>query len=416
MDPRPQLLFDHNPSQDRTLVRRLFCDRERELEDARLFLETDVFAPKVYAVYGPSRSGKSHLVLRLLSDLEGRFTTLTVNANERASCRAVLEETFFQLKLRLDEVESPADDPEGRGTAGLHEAMREHFADVAPLVDGLYESRDVQVSRQLQEKVGAKLGLQPVELSGESAETRGTRVVVRASRPHDRLLVVYLRELVDALWYATRKPVLLNVDDLDLVDVPGRPEGQEECRKLLQALAPLAAAEHCVVLASMRTPFFKVRDKSLLDFLQVGLVDEDLLKATYRLHVEELNGGEEVFDTECLETLIGLSSGRVGVFLRNCYRLWRMTRHDPDPASRGDVEALVRADVEDMLQDPATTLAMQKILDSVRAGQMVIDLGEQLRGLRLEDSPLSFMLVRETGFPGRVEVQPFANEVLGAGR
>ena len=151
MSRRPELLFNPAPPRQEEWTARLFFDRGAELDAAVRDLDTEHFGPQIYAVYGPSRSGKSHFVLRVLEELVDRFVTVAVNANTQGSCRSVLEEAFFALLRELDAV---ADEAGGLPGPDL-DALRRYFWSAAPLVEGKVAHRDVEVTRELLESLGA---------------------------------------------------------------------------------------------------------------------------------------------------------------------------------------------------------------------------------------------------------------------
>ena len=63
-------LFGHHPPPD-DLVGALFCNRTRELAQGLSTLDGAAVCNEILAVYGPTRSGKSHFVRRLLRAMRG---------------------------------------------------------------------------------------------------------------------------------------------------------------------------------------------------------------------------------------------------------------------------------------------------------------------------------------------------------
>lgn len=86
----------------RDLIKDLFVDREGDLDFARGLLQFPAPTNDVLAVHGPTRCGKSHLVLRLLEELsEAGFLQVRVNANDRKEAASILQSIFIELRNKL---------------------------------------------------------------------------------------------------------------------------------------------------------------------------------------------------------------------------------------------------------------------------------------------------------------------------
>lgn len=408
MARRPEYLFHHNPPIDPEVSNAVFYNRNDEIQEAIHTLDVPDLAPLIYAVHGDSRTGKSHLVQRVLRLLANRFVNVTVNANAAGDARAALERAFFALKTELDGLSNLAPDDDGMLAHDVVDPWRRYFDGMAPLIEGRVDEVTLKVSKTIRDQVTGKLGLPPLSSANVSLELSQTLEVARTDehsltikKPLDRVLVLHLRELVDVLFYATRRRVLLYFDDLDLLALGGMrgpATGQKEAAQLLHLLGPLAESPRVAVIGSMRTAFFQVGDKALRDFAHVRKVGDGFLRNVYRLHVEQLNDGIPVFTDACLEAIIRMSAGRVGVFLRLCERVVRFARRKT-PVDVEHLDGWLSQEIEDWTGTPETAQVVGRIVEAVQSGALEVP-GE---GIDVEDGPLAFTLVRR-GDRGKVEV------------
>lgn len=103
--------FDPNPPDNSELVERLFVNRQRELEAGLQYMRAAVDGiSKPIVVHGPARTGKSHLLRRMLVDVrrEGRYGAIveaqvtTGLSDERKLLRSLLAQVRGTLSLIVE--------------------------------------------------------------------------------------------------------------------------------------------------------------------------------------------------------------------------------------------------------------------------------------------------------------------------
>ena len=378
---RPDLLFDANPPEDEGLVVDLFWNRETELEFGLRMLRDGASFPKVLAVHGHTRAGKSHLVRRILEDVrrEGLpYLVFSVNANNRGTAVAVLEEAFCLLWHHIRGVTAAPDGEQGV----LEDAIRVLGA-LEPLV--LHEATEVEhtLTRETAERLAATVKLVPpgFELSagGEVHVKDATLRRWRTGRLDARDLVQLIRYECDVVSrLAPGHKVLLFVDDLDLLDRPGT-QGAQEKDDLVAHLQSLADQPPVVVVVTVRGAWFNGREKDFKDFLRVGLLGHNDLVAIYRMHVDVLNGGEAVFDDDALEWLERGADGKVGIFLSLCYRLWQRFGASDGLITDDHVRKYVHDHIDELRRDPVHVGIVVEVEQAIRRGQLEVTLGQEVR-------------------------------------
>ncbi len=418
---QPNYLFDHNPPTEEDLIGRLFCNRGPELRFGMDRLRAPIAAGKICAVHGMPRSGKSHFVHRLL--LEARqaglpYLFLTVNANNRGTARAVLEEAYFKILERIRSV-SPDQVPGGQtGILDEYLAYLSQYEDVVGR-DSIEFTVERSTSVAHTQDVAAKGIALPFEINfldrTEERAGTGNKLVQRSLSEHE--LVEILRYGMDVLaWLYPDKKVLLFVDDLDLLDRKGK-EGQPESDLLVDHLKVLAEPPSLgekpaavVVLATVRQPTFTDRDKDFQDFVEVSLMDPEQHIAIYQRHIELFNAGTEVFTRQAVEWLEEGSGGQVGMFLRRCHQLWQRFYGRLPEGVLIDVEQIrqfVKQQVRQMVRDPDSLTAVEAVIGAVRAGA---------RELTLEADPgragLIFTVLSPIAAQGKYSINPIYFEVI----
>jgi AAA ATPase domain len=409
----PSLLsfFDHNPPPP-TLASQLFVNREREMKGALRRLRGEPTSDLILAVHGPRRVGKSHFVREFLSRLsaqDGAWRIVTINASSRGEVRNVLEELYFELWLAVQRLDPKVAAEDRRSFDELLATLERE----RPLVFGEFAERVHEVGRTRSEGAAAgievRAGAATAKLGGtaEEREQETERVTVRVLS--DREVVERIRALLDALkQFEPARPVLIFVDDLDLLDRRGR-EGAEVSATLIDRLASLADHPAALVLVTMRELGFSGRDKDFNDFVRLDYLSGDALRAVYARHIEVFNEGKIVFSEEVLTSLLEGADGRVGIFLRTCRELW--SYFVPDPGEVIDAARLrefLAARLAHFRRDE-TTMHIVPIVERAledRVAQVQIPSG-------LEDSPLLFsMLFPVPGQPDRFTIAPAWRDVF----
>lgn len=409
MPPKNLLrLFDHNPP-PREFVSELLCDREEPME---LGLSTLAGLPEcseILAVYGETRAGKSHFVRALLDRLErreGRVRVEVINANNRGVARAVLQDIFLSLWRILNE--------EVRGVVSPSE--RAHFD---AFLDDL-EARRSLVTQEFSERseesnessatgseagFGVKAGPFEAKL-GDRVEARAGSSRRRVQRaPGEPELVEYIRDALDALrQHQVDRPLVLLVDDLDLLHRRGR-EGSEESSRLVDRLKPIAEHPQILVIVTVRAAYFNGRDKDFNDFVRLRLLGDDALREVYRRHVALFHDGVEVFDGAALDVLVRAAKGRVGMFLKSCRDVSRFyaSRLRRGVAVGVDgIEGFVRSELEELRQNPDSLHLVPALERALENGQLELEITTDL-----QDTPLLYSVLHPVpGQPTRYAISP----------
>jgi hypothetical protein len=416
MPPASKLnFFDHNPPPEE-LVDALFCNRVRELKQGLTMLDGAAASNEILAVYGPTRSGKSHYVRRLLHALRerdqrserARWRTISVNANNRGSVRAVLEDLFVEVWKALVGLD-PTIAEEERGN---WDAFRNHLERVRALVLGevAETSSETQQGSTTTADGGVELKgpLASARLGGkvETREQESERQVRRA--PTDREVTGHIRDALDALQqYDPGRLTLLFVDDLDLLDRRGR-EGAEVSALLVDQLKSLADCQKCLVMVTIRELYFNGREKDFNDFVPLGFLGVDDLRAVYAQHVKVFNEGRDVFSPEVLGLLVQGADGRVGIFLKTCRELWRYHIDAEEPIARAGLAEFLQAQLKRFKDDAVKHLIPE--VERVLAGLAIqVEIKDDL-----QETPLLYsVLLPIPGQPGRYTVNPMWLDVLG---
>ncbi len=414
--PSKLRFFDHNPPPEE-LIDALFCNRTRELKQGLLMLDGGATCNEILAVYGPTRSGKSHYVRRLLHALRTRdrergqdvWRIVSINANNRGSVRAVLEDVFVELWRASIALESTVgDDDKGHYNEWL--ADLEHrralvLGEVAEVANetlkGSTAASDGSVelkSPVVVARVGAKL---------ETREQESERLVRRT--PTDREVTGHIRDVLDGLrQFDAQRQTIIFVDDLDLLDRRGR-EGAEVSAQLVDQLKSIAECRSCLVMVTIRELYFNGREKDFNDFVPLGFLGGDDLRKVYTQHVSVFNEGRDVFSPEVVELLVQGADGRVGIFLKTCRDLWRFHIEANVPIGRSDLAEFLRAQLRRFKDDAIRHLVPE--VERVLAGHAFqVSITEDL-----QETPLLYsVLLPVPGQPGKYTVNPMWVDVIGA--
>lgn len=407
-----QRLFSYNPPPRRDgLIDTLFVDREAEFADAVDFLTAEGgFDPHIYAIHGDSRTGKSHLARRVLNALERHFTVVEITANSKNTARMALESIFITLYGELDALPESVEGPDGLQAEDVLLPWRAWFRQLLPLIEGHQKKLEVKVSRAVHEAVTSRVGHRLAHLQFARTEVDASERTVTIERPDDMTLARYVRQMTDVMWYVRgHRPVLIYVDDLDLLTRRDDGVSQQKADELTALLEPVSASERVVVMASIRSLYFGKRDKAFKDYLRVRRLRPELLREIYTRHVDALHDGEPVFTAPCLDRLLRLADGRVGVFLKHCYGLWRFAGRQV-PIDAQTCHAWLEDALRELMRNPDTAKAMLTV------GQWLVrgETAGPLPGVDPEDGPLAFLVVRPSALANddRVDVVPENVEMI----
>jgi hypothetical protein len=365
----PNLLFDDNPPKQKEFITKLFWNREDDLGSGMDELRGVLEHSRILAVYGEPRCGKSHLVHRLLLEIEDQtepYFIIKVNAYRRGTPTWVLENIFSQLKELIFSL------PDKNNRISKDEKNTLNILE--RLINGEATELNTLQETGKQRTIGAKLSLLLSRRYESKDQTKWT-----ISAPSDKTIVkllCYEAELLTKL--DPEKKVLLFVDDLDLLDRKGG-EFEEPAFQLMDLLKILADQIQFTVIVTMRSSQFNIRYKDCKDIIYVKLMNPDDIFEVYNKHIKELNAGEEIFAKDALEWLEKSTLGRVGIFLRRCRRIKRMFRSESGLLTKKHVEQYVKEDVENKLNEEGHSEVMVAIIKAVRERKTELSLGKDMQ-------------------------------------
>lgn len=383
----PAYLFLSTPPTDDRFVKVLFHNREPELASAMATLSVEQLPRQLWAVHGPTRSGKSHFARRLLLEVRERglsYSIVTVDANNKGSARAVLVSLFTQLLEGLPA--SPPRDANAPDQIRYRDGRRDCFV-IKPLVEGLLRDvvHEVQTKDTRSEgtEAGLKIGPQWFALEArarhgtETSEARTQRVSLR--EPSDPELVQWLELLLDLhrIQDSGRRMLFL-IDDVDLLARDGA-EGAAVSQQLFDRLHALAQHPHGVVMLTVRQQSYNGREKEFQELASIDLwTDPEDILEVYRKHIETFNRGESIFHESALGWLARNVEGRVGMFLQLCRELSQKVLPRDRPIDDARLRGLIQDQVHGWNRQPELVYLMATILEAVRAGQMQVTFSAEL--------------------------------------
>lgn len=391
-------LFNANPPSDDARLVELFCNRERELQYALRILASRTVSNEILAVYGETRSGKSHfmrVVVRQLPAKEGSWRIFTLNANNRGDARAVLDDAFLHLWRVLQEVRGKVIDPPARRE---FDAFLEDQDRRRRLLVGEYAERSDEVSDGVTDTIDGALEFKAGGLTakvGDRREARHGELARTTARApsSDREVVEWIRDQLDALRdHEPARPVLLFVDDLDLLHRRGRP-GSEASAELVDRLKALAEHPQVQVVVTLRTAYFNGREKDLHNFVRLPLLEDDVTREIYHRHIARLHGGADVLTSEALTLLVEGANGQVGMFLKTCRDLYQWG-YRSRPMDVADVAAFVDHELRQLRRMPECVAYMPLIEQALRDKQLSVEIADDL-----QDTPLLHNVLLEV--PGQ---------------
>jgi hypothetical protein len=404
MSKNPALLFHPNPPEDEGDLRRLFHNREIELENALEILLSGAIPPLPLAVHGPTRSGKSHFARYLVVEAiaqGAKFEPIVVQASDKSTARRVLAKIYSSLLKALPNF------PETFKTEDAQESWYrdlKEFHDLLPLIEDPARQIEVEYSESEARQKSSKFGFSLTPSATLKAPVSTTDLVpepklegkLEASHSRDNsqgqtkkvrwaialptddhvvsliLQLLELRRRVDDV-----RRVLILVDDLDLLDP--RLENGGECSVLLDRLGMLAASRRCAVVVTVRTQSYNGREKELQPLAEIGTWESAAaLLAVYAKRIECFNDGEVVFDGEALRWLANRVEGRVGMFLQHCQEIRAKVAKAELPVTLARVRTRLNEQLLEWRRNPELVFIIERVDTEVRAGRQQVAYDEEL--------------------------------------
>lgn len=404
MSKSPALLFHPNPPDDEGDLRRLFHNREIELENGLDILLSDTLPALPLAVHGPTRAGKSHFARYLVMEAiaqGAKFERVLVQASDKSTARRVLAKMYVSLLQSLPSF------PEGFKTVDAQESWHrdlKEFHDLRRLIEDPSEKIEVEYSeseaRQRSTRFGFSLspsvtlkapvptadlvaepkGEAKLEVSRSSDQSSGQSQKLKwtIALPTDDHVVAMIGQLLELRRRVDDvRRVLFLVDDFDLLDP--RLENGGECSVLLDGLGSLAATKRCVVVLTVRTQSYNGREKELQPLAEIGTWESaEALLAVYQKRVDSFNDGEVVYDPEALKWLANRVEGRVGMFLQHCLEIRAKVSRTELPVTLDRVRTRLNEQLQEWRRTPELVFIIERVDTEVRAGRQQVAFEEEL--------------------------------------
>lgn len=406
-------IFNDVPPTEDELVKKLFVNRETELEDVLdTYQGAHVAHGKVLAIHGEQRSGKSHLARRALVELKEKkdpMILVAVNANECQTADKLLRRIYNSLADTLLAVSVGQRASQER--KDIFDFARARAATIQKLLGTGVQEMTVEhsrgsierVQRQSRAKVGTGikgkiLGFIEAHVSGEIERGRTSgeesseqeRTSYTIATPSEEGLAREIGFLAAALVYLQRNKerVLLFVDDMDLLSY-GLAVSQEAEHEMSTHLASLASEEAINVIATVRSDLYAQRERHFGELGDpLGPMTPEELQEVHRRRVQAYAPGREFFTADALGLLATGTRCLVGDFLGFAKRAYRSLRHEAETPSAEAVEGYFRGRWQYVTQAiPAE--ATQHIQQRLREGTVQFS-GDELRreGFEPATSPL----------------------------
>jgi len=404
MSKNPALLFHPNPPDDEGDLRRLFYNREVELENGLEILLSGAIPTLPLAVHGPTRSGKSHFARYLVMEAiaqGAKFEALIVQASDKSTARRVLAKMYTGLLKSLPSFPEAFKTQEARDS---WDRDIKEFHDVRPLIDDPSGKLEIEYSLAESRQQSIKFGFSfapsvtlkaPVPSGGlvgepkfegkleasrskDESQSETQKVKGTLALPTDDHVVSWIQRLLEFRRRVDAdRRVLFLVDDLDLLD-PQRENG-DACRVLLDKLGELAAQGRCVVVVTVRPHSYNGRHNELKPLAEIGTWESsEALLAVYQKRIECFNDGEVVYDAEALKWLANKVEGRVGMFLQHCLEIRQKVSRAELPITLARVRSRLNEQLLEWRRDPELMFIIQQVDTEVRAGRQQVAFDDEL--------------------------------------
>ncbi len=130
-------------------------------------------------------------------------------------------------------------------------------------------------------------------------------------------------------------------------------------------------------------------------FIQLPLLDDDILREIYRRHIEVLHEGVEVLSPAALDLLAQGANGQVGMFLKMCRDLFRWG-YQQGMLQEADVTRFIDHQLRQLRLTPEAVSFMPAIEQAIREGRLSVRIDDDL-----QETPLLHSLPPRTRAEGR---------------
>lgn len=361
-------LFADRPSNDPAFIRDTFVNREKELLVGTKFLQSEPFDGGLYAIYGFSRVGKSHLAMRIAQEMVAQEHCLYFYCNTQLQGSAfnVLHELFCEIQKAIAQVSACAGKEDDLAFLQSYIKLMEGL--IAGMISEIQEGTLQELSENISAGFKAKIPYIGIGVSlGGNKQTKGqSNRAITYTKPDLKGLQAIITFLLDALADVSAKKILILLDDLDLLD------DDEELDRLNAELKIIAKLPAVAFFLTIRTRYLNQNPHNFEELTNVAPMQVAALKAIYQKRVEIFNDNEDPFEAEVLDTLAQGFRGLIGPFLKECERLFKdhlVQIEAKRPVSKSHLNTYLTKELQKLYEDRDTAPFINEIATAVKNGQ-----------------------------------------------
>lgn len=406
-------LFYNNVPNEKDFIWNTFFNRNDEIKRGKRRLTHDDPLKKIYAIYGFSRVGKSHLAMYLAEWFADKhdMTYFYINTNTKETAFDILCNLYERMTITIDAVDK--EKIEDKDKLNSLEFLNSYIDDINKILYSAAENvtftntnkKASGLSPSLKAKIPV-IGFE-VKLSGN----QGKKVTSEESKvfiePNIRKMRRIISICIPIISYIIGKKILMLFDDLDLLDETST--GKEERDALITQLKSFAEIDDAIVLITCRNNFYMKRKKDMHGFINAEKMNENDLKMIYFKRIEIFYDNEQIFDGELLDFLAKSFDGRVGSFLNECNLFFDWAISKNLPLSKTDLREYLNSVISEFRDTPETRVAFGRIEEIVKQNESTIIIND------MEESDCFLYRIVIPGYKeGKYEILPiFAKTILG---
>ena len=366
------LLFQDVPDSAPAFITDTFVNRGDSLAVANALFSPEQPGNQIYAIHGSSRTGKSHLAMKIVHDLKQNHHVLafTVNANIKGAAIDILKALYEQLNLAIRQW------PETQSKTDYLTFTQSYLNDMNKLIllgaTKISMKKSLKLAEKLSASFKAKLPFLQIGVGGEQSTGNDQEASVEFSTLDVAGLRSCICVLLELMTVICDQTIVILVDDLDLLEeLPG---GSTESSQLIPQLKFIAELPRIAIFITSRRHYFIERQKEMYDFLDVSRLTEDHLKQIYDRRITLFNQNEPMFEAVVVNQLIMGFNGIVGAFLYECHLFMRHFITGPFPLKAKHLNQHLIKTIGEFRDNPETEMILLDIEKAVlnKQTEMVI--------------------------------------------
>ncbi|MBF0452964.1 MAG: AAA family ATPase [Candidatus Magnetomorum sp.] len=372
--PRYDIVFEHRPIHQENFISDTFINRDEDIQKADLLFDPQNQKDMVYVIHGESRIGKSHLAIYLMEQFYKKYNMIYfyINANTRGYASDILKTLLDQLADHVHSLKPEQYQNE-------HEFLKTYLNDLGNVFYGVPGKIAFKKSREFQQKLSpsfkARFPFLDVQLGENQDRKKQNELSVEFTKISDFKFRDILSRCFELLSFITGQPLLLLVDDLDLLEEID--EGEKQRDILSNHLKYYATIKKVTVFSTIRTQYFTERQKELHDFIKVSRLSNRDLKAIYQKRIDAYHKSIPIFSDDILSRLINGFNGYVGIFLYECYLIMRthlIKIHNNQVVEEQLLKAYFKKELDSFASNPETKPVFDQILTGIKSDHTEIDI------------------------------------------